>query len=288
MNTLLNNIGNTPIISLKRLFPHRRVFLKLEGQNPSGSVKDRVAEFLVTRAIERRTLRPGMRILEATSGNMGIALAMIGAVRGIGVTIVMSAGMSRERQQMIRALGADLILTPAAQGTTGARQKVRALQKMHPDKFWFADQFGNPDNVKAHAQSLAPEILQQVPAVQTIVAGVGTSGTVGGLVYFFQKHAPGVQIVGVLPPEGFGLQGLQHPDRDFRPAIWDPKSVEIFETTQKAAFSAVKQVAQKEGLLLGPSSGAMLSAILSRKFLEPIVGISADRVEKYLSTDFLE
>ena len=284
MKSVIDNIGNTPLVHLQNAFQNRKIFLKLEGQNPGGSLKDRVAKFLIERALERGYLKPGIRILEATSGNMGIALAMVGAAKGIGVTIVMSEGMSVERQQMIRAFGAELILTDRADGTIGARRKVSQLLEQYPDTFWFANQFDNTDNPLAHETGLAVEILKQMPEVQTIVVGVGTSGTAVGLARFFKKNAPHVRVIGVLPPPGFGVQGLQHPDGDFRPQIWTPKDLKTVLISQKSSFSAAREIAKREGLMLGQSSGAVLAAIAQGNFEEPIIGISADRGEKYLST----
>ena len=285
MTTILNAIGNTPLIQLKRIFPDREIYLKLEGQNPGGSIKDRVAKFLIEQGLLTGELKKGMTILEATSGNMGISLAMIGAVQGFSVKIIMSAGMSIERRKMIQAFGAKLILTPAKKGTAGAREEMLRLIKKYPAKYWATNQFDNEDNSRAHELSLAPEIYAQLKNVKTIISGVGTAGTVMGLARFFKKENKEISVFAVLPPAGFKIQGIQHPKKDFLPGIWDEKLVSrIIEVTKEEAFYWMQKVAKEEGLLIGQSTGAVLASVKNIQETGPMVLISADRGEKYLST----
>jgi cysteine synthase len=289
MTTILNAIGNTPLIRLNKMFPNQEIYLKLEGQNPGGSVKDRVAKFLVEQGLINGELKEGMIILEATSGNMGIALAMIGAARGIPVKIIMSEGMSIERREMIRAFGAELILTDVKNGTTGAREEMLRLVKKYPEKYWMANQFNNENNSRAHELSLAPEIYSQLPSLKMVVAGIGTSGTIMGLARFFQKKNKNISIVAVQPPAGFEIQGIQHPEKDFLPEIWDKKLIsKIINITKEDAFDSVRKVAKEEGILVGHSTGAALSAVKNIQEIGPVVLISADRGEKYLSTSLFK
>jgi len=285
MTTTLNVIGNTPLVRLERLFSGREIYLKLEGQNPGGSVKDRVAKFLVEQALKSGELVEGMSILEATSGNMGIALAMVGAAMGIPVRIVMSEGMSQERRHMIQAFGAELDLTESRKGTAGAREKMLELVEQNPGKYWMVNQFDNENNVRAHELSLAPEIYSQLKNVGMVVSGIGTSGTAVGLARFFQKKNLNVSLVAVRPPAGFKIQGIQHPEGDFLPGIWEEQIVsDIVDVSQKESFEMVRRIAREEGLLVGQSTGAVLAAIDKITESRPIVLISADRGEKYLST----
>jgi len=191
-STLIKTIGNTPMIKLNNFFKKKNInlFAKLEGENPGGSIKDRAALYMIEKAEKRGELKPGKIILEATSGNMGISLAMIGAQKNYKVHIVMSKGMSEERKTILRALGAKLILTPKALGTEGAIKKAKELLKRFPNSYWFSNQFNNPDNVQAHSRGIAREILNEIPHIDYLIAGVGTSGTLMGIADRFQKESP--------------------------------------------------------------------------------------------------
>ncbi|MCF7830870.1 cysteine synthase family protein [Candidatus Gracilibacteria bacterium] len=284
---LTNAIGNTPLVKLNNLFPNQRIFAKLEGQNPGGSIKDRPAKFMILEAIKRGELTKNKTILEATSGNMGISLSMIGSSLGFKVQILMSSGMSEERKQILRSLGAKLILTDPKKGTIGAIYQAKRMVKQNPNKYWFSNQFENPNNPLSYEDSLGPEIINNLPKVDYIVGGIGTSGTMVGLARFFKQNSPKTKIIAVIPPKGFKIQGIQNPKEDFRPKILEEH---LFDkkilVSEKESFDFVKILAQKEGILGGLSSGAVLSS--TKKINIPskknIVLILADRGEKYLST----
>lgn len=291
MKNLLQTIGNTPMIKLSKILKNQNIslFAKLEGQNPGGSIKDRVALYLIEQAEQRGELKKGKIILEATSGNMGISLAMIGAYKGYEVQIVMSEGMSEERKTMLRALGAKLILTDRKLGTEGAIAKAKNLVENTASLYWFANQFNNPDNVEAHFQGIALEILKEVPQIDYLVAGLGTSGTVVGIAQRFQKDSPQTKIVGVIPPAGYQIQGLQNPQGDFCGEIYQANFIdELFPVSKEDAFTMTQRAATEEGIFVGMSAGAALFAATKiGKSLKSgnLVVIIPDRGEKYLSTD---
>jgi len=289
MNSLLSTIGSTPLIKLSKLFNSDsfQVYAKLEGQNPGGSIKDRVALYMIAQAEKRNELTPNKTIIEATSGNMGIALAMIGAQKGYKVEIAMSEGMSTERKTMLKALGAKLTLTNKKLGTEGAIQHVLRKLKTAPKKYWFANQFNNHDNTLAHYHSTAPELLSQLPKIDYLIAGLGTSGTIMGLAKRFKKDSPSTKIIGVLPPGGYQIQGLQNPYKDFKGKIVDINKLDqIIEISEKEAYTTTRLAGQKEGLFIGMSSGAALAAVQKTQpsHNSNIVIILPDRGEKYLST----
>jgi cysteine synthase len=287
-NSILDLIGNTPIVQLQNFGPN--VYAKLEGQNPGGSIKDRAAKFLIESAISRGELIKQKTIIEATSGNMGIALSMIGMAMGFKVSIVMSEVMSTERQKMLKGFGANLILTDAKTGTTGALAKARELFENNPEKYWFANQFFNPDNSRAY-DIMGAEILAQIPDVSYVVGGIGTSGTMVGLSKFFQKQNSKVKTVAVIPPTGFQVQGIQNPEGDFRPGILEEEFfTEKINVNDEESFQAARDLMKKEGISAGISSGASLSAVakLARKNNEKVLIIVPDRAEKYLSTRLFE
>ncbi len=288
---ILETIGKTPLVKINKLNinPNVNLYLKLEGQNPGGSVKDRAALYILEQAEKNGRLTKDKTILEATSGNMGIALAMIGAYKNYKVQIVMSAKVSEERKKMLRAFGADLILTNSSLGTYGAITKAKKLVKDNPEKYWFVDQFNNPDNAEAHHQGIAKEILDEVKDIHTIVIASGTSGTLMGFVKRFKKSSPKTKIVGVFPQGNYQIQGIQNPKEDFIGKIYHEKVVdEKVIVDIKDAFSIVKKIARIEGLFLGMSSGASLfvaNQIAKNIKQGNIVAISPDRGERYLSTD---
>ena len=288
---LLKAIGDTPMIELKKIIGNRNVhlFAKLEGQNPGGSIKDRMALYMIQKAEERGNLRKGKIILEATSGNTGIAFSMIGAYKGYKVQIIMSEAMSEERKLMIKSFGAELILTDKSLGTNGAIQKAHQLVKDNPNSYWFVDQFNNPDNVNSHYYGIAPEILSEVSDIDYLFAGTGTSGTIMGIGKRFKEDSPKTKIVGIYPPEGYKIQGLQNPDKDFIGAIYDKDFVdERVDLSQEDAFIMARKIAREEGLFVGMSSGAALfAAVQKSKLLDSgnLVVVIPDRGEKYLSTN---
>lgn len=287
---LIQTIGNTPLIKLENFLKNKNVslFAKLEGQNPGGSIKDRVALYMIREAEKRGTLKKGQTILEATSGNMGISLAMIGAQKNYLVEIVMSEGMSEERKVMLRALGAKLILTPKELGTGGAIKKAQELKNKFPQKYWFADQFNNPDNPKAHYHGIAPELLKQIKKIDYLILGVGTSGTAMGIARYFKKHSPQTKIIEISPAPGYQIQGLQNQAQDFGGLIYDKELIsEKFIVNPEDAYRMSRDISKKEGLFVGMSTGANLYIVqkISRKIKKGnIVILVPDRGEKYLST----
>lgn len=289
----LETIGNTPLVELKKFSSSQvKIFAKLEGQNPSGSIKDRVALHMIETAEKNGELTKDKTILEATSGNMGIALSMIGAYKGYEVNIVMSEAMSEERKKIMRGFGAKLIGTPKELGTAGAIQKVQEFLTENPAKFWFANQFNNPANTEAHYLGTAPEILQDLPKVDYIVAGGGTFGTITGIAKKFREISPQTKIIGLLPEAGYKIQGIQNFKKDFHGDLLQTDLVDEFvEVSQREAFETTRELAKKEGIFAGMSSGANLfSALKLREKIKEgnVVVIFPDRGEKYLSTPLFE
>jgi cysteine synthase len=289
-NNLIQTIGNTPLIQLEKILKNKNVslFAKLEGQNPGGSIKDRVALYMIKQAEKRKELNKNKIILEATSGNMGISLAMIGAQKNYQVEIVMSEGVSEERKIMLRALGAKLHLTQKELGTHGAIQKAQKMKKQFSKKYWFVDQFNNPDNPKAHYFGIAPELFKETNTIDYLILGVGTSGTAMGVATYFKKHSPKTQIIEVSPTSGYQIQGLQNQEKDFSGLIY--KKDMIVEKTivdPQDAYHMSRNVAKSEGLFVGMSAGASLYVAqkISRHLKKgTIVILVPDRGEKYLST----
>ena len=294
MKNLLQTIGHTPLIKLEKInvVSSVNLYAKLDGQNPGGSVKDRAALFMVENAIKTGKLKNGMTIIEATSGNMGIALAMIGAQKGYSVQIVMSEGMSLERRNMLIALGATLTLTDKSLGTGGAINKAKELITNNPEKYWFADQFNNPDNIEAHYQTTGKELIAEVSPLDYVVAGVGTSGTIIGIARRCRIESPNTKIIGVFPPPGYKIQGIQNPSGDFCGSIYDENLIdEKIEVSKEDAYMMAKKVATCEGLFVGMSSGAALfvAVDLAKKIKTGnIIVIIPDRGEKYLSTELFQ
>ncbi len=282
---MLKTIGNTPLIKIGR------IFAKLETVNPTGSVKDRMAWYIVRKAERRGELKPGSEILEVTSGNTGIALAMISAVRGYRFTAVMPASMSVERRKMMSAFGAKIILTPAKEDIAGAVKKYQELVK--DSDAWLPDQFGNPDNVKAHEFGLGREIAKQMK-VGAFVAGIGTGGTLIGVAKALKKVYPNVKIFGVEPSESAvlsgkkpGLHKIQGIGEGFVPKIVaDNRDLidGVISIKSKDAIAMRKKLAMKYGLLVGISSGANVLAAMKLKYRN-VVTVLPDRGERYLSGD---
>jgi cysteine synthase A len=282
---MLKTIGNTPLIKIGR------IFAKLETVNPTGSVKDRMAWYVVRKAEQRGELKPGSEILEVTSGNTGIALAMISAVRGYRFTAVMPESMSIERRKMMSAFGAKIILTPAKEDIAGAVKKYRELAKT--SSAWLPNQFGNPDNVKAHEFGLGKEIAKQVK-VGAFVAGIGTGGTLIGVAKALKKVYPNVKIFGVEPAESAvlsgkkpGLHKIQGIGEGFVPKIVADNMDLIdgvISVKSKDAIAMRKKLAGKYGLLVGISSGANVLAAMKLKYRN-VVTVLPDRGERYLSGD---
>lgn len=288
---ILESIGKTPLVRINRLCPNPNVaiYAKVEGTNPTGSIKDRIALEMIRQALDEGALRPGMTIIEATSGNTGIGLAMIGAVLHIPVTIVMSAAVSVERQEMIRAFGASVINTAPDEGTDGAIRTLRALVAAEPDKYFTPDQFSNRFNRLTHYHMTAEEIIADAPErITHFVSAVGTSGTIMGVGTRLKELDPSIKIVVASPVRGHYIQGLKNMEEAIVPALYDPSLFDItVDVESEAAFETARQIVRQEGIFVGMSSGAaMLAAIEVAKTVErgAIVCIFPDRGEKYLST----
>ncbi len=286
---VLGLIGSTSLVRINRLNPNPKVsiFAKLEGSNPGGSVKDRIALSMIEAAEKSRELA-GKTILEPTSGNTGIGLALVGAVKGYKVIVTMSAGVSEERKRMIRAFGAEIIETEAAKGTDGAIMKAHEIYEGDKDAYWMPNQFANENNPLAHYEGTAREILEQMPEISAFVAGMGTSGTLMGVSRRLREEKKGIKIIGIEPQMGHKIQGLKSLKEAIVPEIWKEEGVdERIIVSDADAYATARELAKKEGLFVGMSSGgAMWGAIQAAERMEEgnIVVIFPDRGEKYLST----
>lgn len=288
---LLNAIGNTPMVELVNLntSDEVRIFAKVEGSNPGGSVKDRAAYFMIKKAEESGELTPDKTIVEATSGNMGIALAMIGAVKGYKVKLFMPECVSQERRRVLEAFGADLVLTPAKEVTDGAIKRAREFVNREPEKYFLPDQFSNPANVMAHYFTTGPEIFAQTGGeVDIFVAGMGTTGTLMGVSKYLKEKKPETRIVGIEPPPGHSIQGLKNMTEAIVPPIYNPAALDEKITIEdEEAFETARLLAAREGLFVGMSSGAAVAGALriaSGMRSGTIVVLLPDRGDRYLST----
>lgn len=290
--SILQTIGGTPIVKINRINPNSEVsiFAKIEGRNPTGSIKDRIALKILEKAEADEALTKGKIIIEATSGNTGIALAMIGAIKGYKVEIVMSKAVSVERRKMIKAFGATVTLTEALQGTDGAIKKVKELVNKYPDKYFMTDQFTNKYNGVAHYKTTGEEIWKQMNGkIDYFVSSIGTSGTIMGVGKVLKEYNPKIKIVCAEPVEGHYIQGLKNMKEAIIPAIYDPTKIdEIIMVDSEDAFRMTRRIVKEEGVFCGMSSGAAMYAALelSKRIKKGrIVTIFPDRGEKYLSTD---
>jgi S-sulfo-L-cysteine synthase (O-acetyl-L-serine-dependent) len=287
---LVDLIGNTPLVRVRRVAPNDRVELhaKLEGDNPGGSVKDRAAYGMIRGALDRGDIAPGDRLLEATSGNTGIALAMIARLEGLHMTLVMPEGSTRERVLAMRAYGADVILTPREGGIEGSREHADAL--LAAGGYVMLNQFANHDNVAMHERTTGPEIWRDTDGrVTHFVSAMGTTGTIMGCSRALKARNPDVQIVGTQPGPGASIPGIRRWSGTFVPAIFEPSRVDrIIDVGEEEARTMTKRLAREEGILAGMSSGGALSAAcrLAEELDEGVVVfIVCDRGDRYLSTD---
>ncbi len=285
------SIGNTPLVELAGMNPNPRVRIlaKLEGNNPGGSVKDRPALYMLTRAEEAGELGKGKTILEPTSGNTGIALAMLGTARGYRVKLVMPACVSLERRSVLEAFGAEVVLSPADEATDGAIRLAHRILEAEPDLYYMPNQYANPNNVLAHYETTGPEIFRQTAGeVDVFVAGMGTSGTLMGVGKYLREVKPGVRIVGVEPRLGHKVQGLKNMQEAIVPQIYRPESLDVKITIEDdPAFETARLLAAREGLFVGMSSGAAVAGALKvaqEMNSGTIVAILPDRGDRYLST----
>jgi cysteine synthase B len=288
---ILQTIGNTPIVRINRLNPNKNVtiYAKLEGLNPTGSIKDRIALSMIEQAEKEGKLTRGKTIIEPTSGNTGVALAMIGIVKGYEVEIVMSEAVSVERRQMIKAFGAEVTLTEGKLGTDGAIMKARELVKQHPEKYFMPDQFSNEYNKIAHYRTTGEEIWKQTNGrIDYFVSSLGTSGTIMGVGKVLKEHNPQIKIVSAHPVKGHYIQGLKNMEEAIVPSIYDPSKIDITIMVEtEVAYDMTRQIVAREGIFVGMSSGAaMYAAVQIAREIESgtIVVIFPDRGEKYLST----
>ena len=284
-------IGNTPLVLLNNLGGNPRVKIlgKLEGANLSGSIKDRPARYMLAKAEASGQLTRDKVIIEATSGNMGIALAAIGAAKGYRLRLFMPECVSQERQRVLSALGAEIVLTPAKEGTDGAIRGVHRLLEQDPDSYFMPNQFDNEGNATAHYESTGPEIYSQTNGeVDVFVAGMGTTGTLMGTGRYLKEKKPKCLIVGIEPTVGHTIQGLKNMEESIVPGIYHPSVWDEKVTVQdEEAFDTTRQLATREGLFLGMSSGAAVAGALhvAREMDRGIVVvILPDRGDRYLST----
>jgi len=293
--SLLEAIGSTPVVEIGSLNtpPGVRIMAKLEGNNPGGSVKDRPARQMILAAEASGELTADKVILEPTSGNTGIALAMIAAARGYRIKLVMPACVSVERRSVLEAYGAEIELSPGCEATDGAIRLAHKILAQDPERYYMPNQYSNPNNVLAHYSTTAPEIWRQTEGrVTHVVAGVGTSGTVMGLAQFFRETAPQVRVVAVEPVLGHKIQGLKNMQEAIVPAIYNPQAYHSkIVVEDDDAFETARLLASRQGIFCGMSGGAAVSGALAlAKELTSglIVVIIPDRGDRYLSTNLFK
>ena len=294
-NSILDTIGNTPLVRIGSIFKKENVeiYAKIEGTNPTGSIKDRIALKMIEQAEEDGSLKKGKTIIEATSGNTGISLAMIGAVKGYDVEIVMSSAVSIERQNMIKAFGADVILTDASKGTDGAIIEAHRRCEEYPDKYFSPNQFSNKYNKLAHYSTTAEEILRDTKGQVThYVSALGTSGTLMGVGTRLKEYDENIKVVSAHPVRGHYIQGLKNMSEAIVPSIYNEELIDITVMIEsEEAFEMSRRIVLEEGIFVGMSAGAaLLAAIEVGNSIDKglIVCVFADRGEKYLSTDLFK
>jgi len=289
--SVLEVIGNTPLVKINNLNknPKITIFGKLEGLNPGGSVKDRPAYYMIKKAEESGRLTKEKIIIEPTSGNMGISLAMIGSTKGYKVKLVMPECVSSERCRLIEAFGGEVLLTPAKEGTDGAIKMAHRIFNENPEKYFFPNQFDNENNTLAHYKTTGPEIWVDTEGKIThFVAGMGTGGTLMGVGRYLKEKNSKIKIVGIEPPKGHKIQGLKNMEESIVPRIYHPEVLDGKNIIgDEEAFETTRLLAKKEGLFVGMSSGAAMAGALkiAKKIKSGlIVVILPDRGERYLST----
>lgn len=289
--SLARSIGNTPLVELTTINPNPRVrvLAKLEGNNPGGSIKDRTALYMLNKAEQSGELSRDRIILEPTSGNTGIALAMLGASRGYWVKLVMPGCVSMERRSVLEAFGAELVLSPSEEATDGAIRLAHRILEENQEKYYMPNQYSNPNNVLAHYETTGPEILRQTDGqIDYFVAGMGTSGTLMGVSRFFRERKSDVKIVGIEPRLGHKVQGLKNMQEAIVPGIYQEAALDEKLTVEdELAFSTARELAIREGLFVGMSSGAAVAGALQiAQSIDSgtIAVILPDRGDRYLST----
>ncbi|MCW4007103.1 MAG: cysteine synthase family protein [Candidatus Bathyarchaeota archaeon] len=291
VKNVLDLIGNTPMVRINQLNknPNVKLYLKLEKFNIGGSVKDRIAKYMIEQAEKTGQLTRDKTVIEATSGNTGIGLALVCRVKGYNLILVMPENMTMERRQILNAFGAKIILSEAAKGMDGAEDLARKIVSENPDKYFMPNQYANPANVLAHYETTAEEIWRDTEGEVThFVAGIGTTGTLMGVSKRLKEYNPRIQVIAVEPEEGTLIQGLKNLETQHVPEIWQPAGVdEIHKVRAEEAEEAARLLALQEGIFVGPSSGAIFHVALKKASqLEKavIVAIAPDGGEKYLST----
>jgi len=289
--SVIDCIGNTPLIRIETINPMREVTVlaKLEGNNPGGSVKDRIALYMINDAEEAGLIKKGDTILEATSGNTGIGLAMVGAAKGYRVKLVMPECVSLERRKVLEAFGAELVLSPGNEGTDGAIRLAHKIISDNPKDYFMPNQFDNCSNIRAHYETTGKEIIEQTSGkLDMFVAGMGTTGTLMGAGRRLKEYSEKIRVVGVEPFLGHRIQGLKNMQESIVPKIYTPDTLdEKINVTDEDAFETTRKLAVKEGLFVGMSSGAaMYGALRMAEQLKKgtIVVILPDRGDRYLST----
>ena len=292
---ILQTIGNTPMVKINNLNKNKNVeiFAKLEGCNPTGSIKDRIALKMIEQAEAEGLLYKGKIIIEATSGNTGIGLALVALIKDYDIEIVMSESVSMERRKILQAYGAKVILTDAENGTDGAIKVAKEIRDKNPEKYFLPDQFSNKFNKIAHYKTTAEEIWKQANGnIDYFVSSLGTSGTIMGVGKALKENKPKIKIVEAHPVKGHYIQGLKNMEEAIIPAIYNPDEIdETVFVESELAFSTARDIIKKEGIFVGMSSGAAMYAALEiAKKIDKgrIIVIFPDRAEKYLSTKLFE
>ncbi len=296
INNIIKAIGNTPLLCLEKM-SSGNVYAKAEFLNPGGSIKDRVAKYIIEEAEKDQKLKPGMTIIEATSGNTGIGLTLVGVQKGYQVICVIPENMSDERKKIIQAFGGEIITTPAEESLTGSINRMREIIQQEPEKYFVADQFVNPKNPETHYKNLGPEIWQDSKGeIDIFVAGVGSGGTLQGMGQFLKEKNPDIKIVAVEPKNSAALLGkepglhqIQGIGDGFIPGVLDVNLVDyVLTVSDEEAIKTTRQLSLQEGLLVGTSSGANVFAALHLdNGRNRVVTVLPDRAERYFSTALL-
>lgn len=294
-DNILQTIGDTPLVKINRINPNKssNVFAKIEGTNPTGSIKDRIALKMIEQAEAEGILTKDKIILEPTSGNTGIGIAMIGAVKGYGVEIVMSSAVSVERRKLVKGFGGKVTLTDADKGTDGAIEKAKQLIEENPGKYFMPDQFSNKYNKLAHYKTTGEEIWKQTNGkIDFFVSALGTSGTMMGIAKVLKEYNPKVKIVSAHPVKGHYIQGIKNMEEAIVPSLYKPEKIDITIMVEtEDAFQMARDIMKFEGIPVGMSSGAAMYAAIeiAKEYNDAnIVVIMPDRVDKYLSTSLFD
>jgi cysteine synthase B len=286
---LIDAIGNTPLVEMPRMSPKPsvRLFAKLEGQNPSGSVKDRIAKYMIEEAERTGVLTKDRIVLEPTSGNTGISLAMICRIKGYRLKVVIPESVSAERTELLTAFGAEIVYSDGARGTNGSIEVAKQIAAEDP-QYYMPYQYGNEMNPRAHYETTGPEIMRDLPEIDVFIAGLGTGGTLTGVGHYLKEQKPGVKVVAAVPHPGDLVQGLRSLEEGFIPPVLDESVLDgKIVVDSRTSFASSKELTQKEGIFAGISAGAVLKTaqrVAERMDAGNIVCLFADAGWKYLST----